>query len=107
MKNVINMNNLKYWAALPAIGELMFPKPEFYGSTKVGERGQIVLPANLRKKMKIKPGDKLLVLGHGYMNGIMLVKSEVLDEVLSNMNERISEISSILNDKKVNGKKGK
>jgi AbrB family looped-hinge helix DNA binding protein len=37
-------------------------KPTFYGSTTVGERGQIVLPIKLRKDLDINKGDKLLVM---------------------------------------------
>lgn len=35
----------------------------FFGSVKVGERGQIVIPIEARRLFEIKPGDKLLVLG--------------------------------------------
>ncbi len=37
---------------------------KFYGSSTVGERGQIVLPAKLRTDFSIKKGDKLLVIGN-------------------------------------------
>ncbi len=36
---------------------------KFYGSVTVGQRGQVVIPAEARKDFAIKPGDKLLVLG--------------------------------------------
>jgi AbrB family looped-hinge helix DNA binding protein len=32
-----------------------------YGAVTVGERGQIVIPAQARKLYRIKPGDKLVV----------------------------------------------
>lgn len=73
----------------------MFPKPEFQGSTTVGERGQIVLPAEMRKKHSINPGDKLLVISYPLPNGactIMLVESSVLNQVLSEMTEQIGQI---------------
>jgi AbrB family looped-hinge helix DNA binding protein len=35
---------------------------EVFGSVTVGERGQIVIPAEVRKSFKIKSGDKLIVL---------------------------------------------
>lgn len=73
----------------------MFPKPEFQGSTTVGERGQIVLPAEMRKKHEINPGDKLLVISYPLPNGactIMLVESSVLNQVLSEMTEQIGQI---------------
>ena len=74
---------------------ILFPKPEFQGSTTVGERGQIVLPADMRKKHGIKPGDKLLVISNPLPNGawsIMLVESSVLNQVLSDMTEQIGQI---------------
>lgn len=74
---------------------LMFQKPEFQGSTTVGERGQIVLPAEMRKSHGIKPGDKLLVISHPLPHGnwaIMLIESSVLDQVFTDMTESIGKI---------------
>jgi len=72
----------------------MFEKPEFYGNTLVGERGQIVLPASMRKKFGIKPGDKLLVLGMEQMGnwGVFLVKAEVLSLMLEKFGENIDQV---------------
>ncbi|UCE73360.1 MAG: AbrB/MazE/SpoVT family DNA-binding domain-containing protein [Methanomassiliicoccales archaeon] len=73
----------------------MFPHPEFQGSTTVGERGQIVLPAEMRKKQGINPGDKLLVISYPLPTGawaIMLIESSVLNQVFSDMTEKIGEI---------------
>lgn len=36
-------------------------KGKNYGAVTVGERGQLVIPAGLRKAMKIKSGDQLMV----------------------------------------------
>ena len=49
----------------------------FYGTVKVGERGQIVIPKEARDHFKIKPGDNLLVLGDE-SKGIAIVKSDFL-----------------------------
>ena len=39
--------------------------PKFYGMTTVGERGQVVIPKQVRKLLGIKSGDKLIVTsGH-------------------------------------------
>ena len=53
----------------------MMKNHNFYGSTTVGERGQIVLPAKLRDDLKINAGDKLLVLSNGPpgKEGIMIM----------------------------------
>lgn len=38
-----------------------FHAPKMYGAVTVGERGQIVIPAQARKLFQIKAGDKLIV----------------------------------------------
>lgn len=55
---------------VPAKGKHIF------GTVKVGEKGQIVIPKEARKIFDIKPGDTLLVLGDE-SQGIAIVKSEL------------------------------
>lgn len=73
---------------------MAFVQPDFYGSSTVGERGQIVLPIELRKKFEINAGDKLLVLGGEQMGvwGIFMVKSEVLNQIMALFGDNISDI---------------
>jgi AbrB family looped-hinge helix DNA binding protein len=90
------MKSVKYGFLLSKLlVNVMFPKPEFQGSTTVGERGQIVLPAEVRKKHGIKPGDKLLVISNTLPNGssiIMLMEGSVLNQIFKDMTEHIGEI---------------
>lgn len=51
-----------------------------FGTVKVGERGQIVIPKEARELFNIKPGDTLLVLGDEEQ-GIAISKSDVMKEV--------------------------
>lgn len=37
----------------------------FFGSTTLGEKGQVVIPAEARSAMKLKKGEKLLVFALG------------------------------------------
>ena len=46
-----------------------------FGTVKVGEKGQIVIPKEARDVFNIKPGDSLMVLGDEEQ-GIAIVKSE-------------------------------
>jgi len=39
-------------------------KGEVLGSTVVGERGQVVIPSDVRKKFGVKPGDRLIVVAY-------------------------------------------
>ncbi len=48
-----------------------------FGTVKVGERGQIVIPKEARDKFSIEPGDSLLVLGDEN-KGIAIVKEDLM-----------------------------
>lgn len=90
------MKSIKYGFLLFShLVSILFPKPEFQGSATVGERGQIVLPAEVRKKHGIKPGDKLLVISNPLPNGsaiIMLMESSVLNQMFQDMTDNIGRI---------------
>ena len=64
-----------------------------FGTATVGERGQIVIPAEARKKYEIETGDKLLIVGHGD-KGIMLFKIEALREFMSTIMEDLQRVES-------------
>ena len=51
-----------------------------FGTAKVGERGQIVIPKEAREVFGIQAGDTLLILGDEE-NGILVTKPEVLNDV--------------------------
>ena len=55
----------------------------FWGTATVGERGQIVIPADARKRFDIEPGDKLLLLTAPGKNGLMLCKISALREFMA------------------------
>jgi AbrB family looped-hinge helix DNA binding protein len=49
-------------------------KMQFYGAVTVGERGQIVIPAEARADLNFQPGEKLLVLKHPIHQGLVIFK---------------------------------
>ena len=51
---------------------------KFYGSTVMGERGQVVIPADAREEIGIAPGEKLIVLGNKRRGIVILFKSDVM-----------------------------
>ena len=64
---------------------------KLHGTTTVGTKGQIVIPASVRKELKIKPGDQLLVMIK--LNKIVaLVKANELDELHKAIEEEMEEI---------------
>ena len=61
------------------------PKGHYiFGTVKVGERGQIVIPREARDKFDIKAGDTLIVLGDEKW-GIAVTKSDVLQKFASDV----------------------
>ena len=63
---------------------------EIYGSVKVGERGQIVIPSKARKEYDIKSGDLLIVVGAPMMDGVALIKAEVVKEIIEKMSKGLA-----------------
>lgn len=51
-----------------------------FGTAKVGDRGQIVIPKEARRFFGISPGDTLLILGDE-KSGIVITKPEVLSSI--------------------------
>ena len=59
-----------------------------FGTARVGDRGQIVIPKEARELFNIRPGDTLLILGDAE-TGLIISRPEVLhnlaDELLNHM----------------------
>ena len=63
-----------------------------FGTVKIGEKGQILIPKEAREVFGLNPGDKLLMLGDE-KRGIALVKMDdtILQELFSHAPEIVSE----------------
>ena len=57
----------------------------FYGAVTVGERGQIVIPAEARKHYSLAPGDKLLVFRHPHIHGMVLARLDDVEALLGEL----------------------
>jgi AbrB family looped-hinge helix DNA binding protein len=58
-------------------------RDRIYGAVTVGERGQLVIPAQLRKALNIKSGDQLIVFAKADKKMINLVPSKDFTEFLN------------------------
>ena len=66
------------------------PKGHYiFGTVKVGERGQIIIPKEARDKFDIKAGDTLIVLGDEKW-GIAVTKSDVLQRYAADVFSKIA-----------------
>ena len=55
------------------------PRRHIFGTAKVGEKGQIVIPKDARTLFHIQPGDTLLILGDE-QTGIIVTKPDVIQD---------------------------
>lgn len=69
LDDLVNYESRDTGLAVPPKGKHMF------GMVKVGEKGQIVIPAKARKIFQIKPGDDLIILGDE-ASGLAMIKEE-------------------------------
>lgn len=53
-----------------------------FGTVKVGDKGQIVIPKEARDTFGIHPGDTLFVLGDDE-NGLIVTRPEIVSEMAS------------------------
>ena len=56
------------------------PKNKFVGISKVGEKGQIVIPKEARDMFNINPGDSVIVLCDK-KRGIAIVKADIIESL--------------------------
>jgi AbrB family looped-hinge helix DNA binding protein len=71
--------------------------PKLYGSAKVGERGQIVIPQDARVELGLRTGDKLLAFGGpSGANAIVFIKEESFSPILAEVARKMSAWESVL-----------
>ena len=54
--------------------------PRIFGTAKVGDRGQIVIPKEAREYFGIEPGDTLLILGKTE-TGLIVTRPDTLNDL--------------------------
>ena len=61
-----------------------------FGTAKVGDRGQIVIPKEARELFDIRPGDTLLILGEEE-TGLIVSRPEVLSDIANQIFDTVRE----------------
>jgi len=64
----------------------------FYGTATVGERGQLVIPAEARAELDMQPGEKVLIMRHPLHKGLMLFKLEAVREFLDEFSTNLERL---------------
>lgn len=71
-----------------------------YGSTAMGERGQIVIPAEAREELDIQPGEKFIVFGNKKKGTVILIKSDIMERFADMIMEKASFFEELFGSKK-------
>ena len=66
------------------------PSKRVFGTAKVGDRGQIVIPKEARELFNIRPGDTLLILGDEEA-GLIVTRPEVLSDLANKILKEVKE----------------
>jgi AbrB family looped-hinge helix DNA binding protein len=74
-------------------------KGKAYGSVTVGERGQIVIPSQLRKALNIKSTDQLMVFAHLDKKVVSLMPGKDFSHFLDKAAKIISRLESRVHKK--------
>ena len=67
-----------------------FISPKILSSTVMGERGQLVVPKEIRECYNLKSGDKFFVIGPGH-GPIILLPAVQMHDFVEHINKKIHE----------------
>ena len=66
---------------------------ELAGTVTVGSKGQVVIPVEVREKMSICPGSKLIALYLPHKNAIGFVSEESMQAIIESMGRSLEDLS--------------
>lgn len=79
-----------------------YDPPTFYGVATVGPKGQIVIPVDARKRLGVKSGDKVVIVGPAHKpQFIGLCSEQVFHTILEKIDTKLNAMRQSV------GKKGK
>lgn len=64
------------------------------GVATVGERGQIVIPKNIREELDVKKGQKFLAIYNG--QGLMLMPVDSFKAIIENVSKDINKFNKVI-----------
>lgn len=62
---------------------------KLYGTATIGSKGQVVIPADAREELDLKPGDRLYVVSSMNASGVVFLKEEKLERMVEQMAAQI------------------
>jgi AbrB family looped-hinge helix DNA binding protein len=62
-----------------------------YGTVKVGEKGQVVIPSDARRDFNIRPGELLLVITGRNRRGLTMIKADAIKDFAARILKSLDE----------------
>ena len=82
--------------------------PKFFGKALVGTKGQIVIPAEARKELGIKPGDSVMIVsGPPHNKSINIIPEDEFNKFLIFLEGHLSMMKKEINQEKPSARKNK
>ncbi len=75
---------------------------ELAGTVTLGPKGQVVIPADVRERMQIEPGEKLVALYMPETRAIGFVTEESMQVIINRMGSHVEALREKLQNKKGN-----
>lgn len=74
---------------------------KFYGKVPVGSKGQIVIPAEARKALNIKPGDRIIIMsGPPHAKRMLsIIPEDEFSEFLKHFEEHLIKMKKVIHKK--------
>ncbi len=69
------------------------------GTVTVGPKGQVVIPADVREKMAVVPGDKLIALFVEDKNAVSFITEDQVEELVNKMGDNLSALERLIKKK--------
>jgi AbrB family looped-hinge helix DNA binding protein len=76
---------------------------KFHGSATIGTKGQIVIPVEARDSQNLKEGDKVIVVNAPFGEGLLVLKAEIFEQMIGDMQSKLSIVTESI---KINKSKG-
>jgi len=71
-----------------------------FGITKLGERGQVVIPIEIRRKWKLKNGERFIILGTPHKS-LVLVKASRMNKIIDYLKKEVGSLEKSLKSRKI------
>ncbi|MBN9397622.1 hypothetical protein BGO18_04500 [Candidatus Saccharibacteria bacterium 47-87] len=70
---------------------------KLFGTATVGSKGQVVIPADARETLDIKPGDRLYVMGSPSKKIVAFIPEDQMRELLDHLTDSVEQYKDMLN----------